>query len=65
MSENVKCPACGKQAQWFGCGSCGDDIGTTVCRNCSATIPGIPLSELARPTEADQEPKAARCDVRG
>jgi len=65
MSENVKCPACGKQAQWFGCAGCGDDMGTVVCKACGAAIPGIPLSELARPTEADQEPKAARCDVRG
>jgi transcription elongation factor Elf1 len=65
MSENVKCPACGKQAQWLGCAGCGDDMGTVVCRACGATMPGIPLSELARPTQVEQEHKASRCDVRG
>jgi hypothetical protein len=65
MSENVKCPVCGKQAQWFGCSGCGDDMGTVVCKACGGTMPGIPLSELGRPTQADQEPKTARCDVRG
>ncbi|GEM_PF-2910316 len=47
MSEQVKCPVCGKQAQWIGCYGCGDDIGTVSCGTFGA-MPGVCLSELER-----------------
>jgi predicted amidophosphoribosyltransferase len=65
MSENVKCPVCGKPAQWYGCSGCGDDMGTAVCKSCGATMPGIPLSELVRSTGSEPPPNVERCVVRG
>ena len=55
MSEQVKCPVCGKQAQWIGCAGCGDDIGTVSCPACGA-MPGVCLSELER-VRGTAEPK--------
>ena len=48
MSENVRCPMCGKRARWMGCVGCGDDSGTLVCQSCGATIPGMTLGEIDR-----------------
>ncbi|MBM4356063.1 MAG: hypothetical protein FJ109_20115 [Deltaproteobacteria bacterium] len=52
MSENVKCPACGKQARWMGCVGCGDDSGTLVCQACGVAIPGVTLGELVQSSGA-------------
>lgn len=65
MNENVQCPVCGKEAQWFGCSGCGDDVGTLACARCGATIPGMSLSELVRGSGTEQPLKVERCRVRG
>jgi hypothetical protein len=65
MSVNVTCPVCGKQAQWFGCGGCGDDLGTLACASCGATIPGMSLSEMVRSAASEPAQRVERCDVQG
>ena len=54
MSELIRCPMCGKQATWLGCIGCGDDLGTSVCKNCGATIPGASLGQC-KEAEAEIE----------
>jgi hypothetical protein len=64
MSENVKCPVCGKAAQWYGCSGCGDDSGTTVCKKCGAVIQGIPLSTLERGPAVEKDLPKQSCQMR-
>jgi len=66
MNVNVLCPMCNGQAEWVGCSGCGDDMGTVVCRECGATMPGFPLSQLTQSggTSPEAEPEREQCERR-
>ena len=68
MNTMTTCPKCKQSAEWIGCASCGDDIGTLICRACGLTMPGVSLGELRTKSDPDQirpESVEGECSRRG
>ena len=61
MTSMTTCPNCEQPAEWIGCASCGDDIGTLICRVCGLTMPGVSLGEISTKNDPDREqPESVR-----
>ena len=61
MNVMVVCPECGRQAEWRGCASCGDDMGTLICRACGLAMPGVSLGAISTKSDPDREqPESVR-----